>query len=695
MQRNFAIKPHLLLFILLYVFLLYFFYITYVPLIGPFQLVLVPVLLLAFVLTFLDIHRGLLYFIFVFPLINNWPYFFGIHEHIPHAPAALVLFLFFFLGWLGHKSIFKSDHLSDFSIQKPILVFSFLILISGLITFSRYTNFFPFLSDQIYELITNANGVTAGGALMSTVFFSLNYLSGFCLFLIFVQSVKSEEFVKKAVIVLLMGTSISILFGWYQNFVDLSFGNTPMRVSMDMVNSTFKDSHSFGAYLTMVLPLLLGTIFLFKRKARVIPLLLVFGALYILPTSGSKSSYIAMVISLVLFGIFSIKMVPKKHQFFPKKNTVIYVLIGLVAIAALVAVLVLSKESKTFQRFEQTKTFFEKGRIARVLSKRWTYRWKVAAHMIRDYSLTGIGMGGFIIESSNVAEMKGIPHQKITSESAENYFLQVGSELGVGGLILVLWIFWEILKRIKGSLGKDRRSDKWKYIQLGLSCGILGQMIIFMVHTFIGSYEIKYMFWLCVGMLFVLSREEKTAAGRMAFSQRFKIAFGCLMIIFAVVFLWNSTHSLSLRSRTRDVPLTQDFGLTQLETTEDGRVFQWTRSYGGVSVTVEKPRMKIPILASHPDIDVYPVKVRIFIIKDLFREMILLDELTIRERLWKTYEYSIPDELDKDIILLFKVSRTWNPLKTLGTPDPRNLGIALEEIEFVNPDSKEFLPYGF
>ena len=45
-------------------------------------------------------------------------------------------------------------------------------------------------------------------------------------------------------------------------------------------------------------------------------------------------------------------------------------------------------------------------------------------------------------------------------------------------------------------------------------------------------------------------------------------------------------------------------------------------------------------------------------------------------------EYSIPQEVNQEAILLLKVSRTWNPQKTLGTPDPRNLGVAIGEIRF-------------
>ena len=101
-----------------------------------------------------------------------------------------------------------------------------------------------------------------------------------------------------------------------------------------------------------------------------------------------------------------------------------------------------------------------------------------------------------------------------------------------------------------------------------------------------------------------------------------------------------------------------------------------------MTIKIEKPVIEIPLLASHPDIRKNPVKVKIFIIKDFFKKKKLLGEIILTESIWKTYKYSIPEEVGQEVILLIKVSRTWNPLKTLGTPDPRNLGVARGKIEF-------------
>jgi len=98
--------------------------------------------------------------------------------------------------------------------------------------------------------------------------------------------------------------------------------------------------------------------------------------------------------------------------------------------------------------------------------------------------------------------------------------------------------------------------------------------------------------------------------------------------------------------------------------------------------------IEIPLLASHPNIEKNPVEVKIYLIKDFFREKKLLDEIILTESIWKTYEYDIPEEVNQEVILLIKVSRTWNPLKITGAPDPRNLGVAVGKIQFKENEIK-------
>ena len=147
-------------FSILYVFPLYFFYMKYVPLVKAFQIVLLPILIAVLVTTALSLSRGIVLFVFLFPLINGLPYFFGISEHTPHAPAALVLFLFLLWGWLINRGIRGPQESIKTPIHRPMFFFAAVVIFSGIITFLKFSNFFPFHSDAVYELMTNVSGVS-------------------------------------------------------------------------------------------------------------------------------------------------------------------------------------------------------------------------------------------------------------------------------------------------------------------------------------------------------------------------------------------------------------------------------------------------------------------------------------------------------------------------------------------------------
>lgn len=164
--------------------------------------------------------------------------------------------------------------------------------------------------------------------------------------------------------------------------------------------------------------------------------------------------------------------------------------------------------------------------------------------------------------------------------------------------------------------------------------------------------------------------------------KKYKLLAAVVVIIFGGVHLWNSTHSLSLAARTRELGIKQEFGFYKWEKTDDGRRFRWTKSCAGMELEIEQKLMEIALLASHPDIEKRPVTVRIYLVKDFFKEKRLLDELVLEQSIWQTYGYSLPEEVGEKVILLFKVSRTWNPQKRHGTPDPRSLGVAVGQIRW-------------
>lgn len=685
LKKIYAILGVLSLFILFFLF-----YYKYVPLVKEFQIALVPILVTIFLVTLISSEWGILFFIFSFPLINNLPYFFGIYEHIPHAPTALVLFLPFLLGWILNRFFFRQTITIKHKIFEPLLIISLLIVVSGIITNFRYSNYFPFKSDSIYELTVNIEGTKSGGAFMSTLFTSLNYLTGFGFFFMLINTVRSKEFIKKILIVLSLSTCISMIFGLYQHFIRLSFGNLPSRIKWSAIaalNATFKDGNSFGAYLSFFIPFVLGLIFFSKGLRKVLFLVLLVSALFLLPSTASISSILGTVISLTFFFIFLIKGILLDLGSGPKSSKkIITITAGVIFVSVILSLGVfLTKDTSTFNKLKKRITQLQsEGNFNKFTGNKINFFWPIAGSMMKDYPVSGVGVGAYIIEISNYAIiMNKTPRP---SDSAENYFLQVGSELGILGLFLFLWVLWEILKQVKKCFRHHFMDEKWRYVVIGISSGIVAFFINFMLHTYVGSFEVKYTFWLLIGMIFTLNQfEQPRKRTKLEINKKAKLAYMSIFVFFTATLTYNSFHSLSLEKRSNLFNLKQNFGFYKEE--HDGkRKFRWTKAKAGKSIIIKNSVMRLPILASHPDIELKPVNVEIKLIKGYFEEIIILDHLSIRDKSWNNYSFQIPQELlNKEAILIIKTDRTWQPHKELGTPDLRELGVAIGEVTFELP----------
>jgi hypothetical protein len=673
------------------------FYIRYVPLVRPFQTALLPILLAVFLTALVRPVWGILLFIFAFPLINSLPYFFGLAEPLPQAPTALVLCLFYLLALLLRGIIAGPILPSSHPIFRPMVLFAGLVMVSALITFLRYANFFPLLSDRIYELCSNLHRVSSGGAIMSVVFTALSYLTGLGFFLAVITSLNSMADIRMAIGILGASTGLSLLMALYQQVLNPKFGNNPISIRQALINGTFKDALSFGAYLAIAAPLFLGAAFWYRKRMRLICLGLFGLSGFIILFSGSISGLLALVMALIFWGIIWASRLGRPKGGFEKveqrrkKIPAVSWAVGLIIVGGLAWVGNAHKEtivkmisgSRSVVRLKSRSSNFS---LKIILSGRVDAHWPLAGAMIRDYPVTGVGVGGYIIEMSNYAKDKNVIIE--IPESAENSALQIGSELGLVGLLVAAWIFWEIVKQIGRQFRFVGKSPRDRYLLIGLTAGIFSFVLISFVHTFIWSYEIKYTLWLLVGLLFCLGQaddgqRDDVSDERRRFGKKSWIIGLGLVFLYSSVLLWNSTHSLSLESRAAKYGFKQDFGFYQKEKTVDGREFRWTGRSAGMELLIEKAGLNIPLHASHPDVQQRPVRIKVYLVKRLFKEKRLLGEIWIRDTNWKTYEFAVsPEEVGRNAILLLKVDRTWVPQKALGVPDPRCLGVALGSTYF-------------
>ncbi len=675
-----------------------FFYYKYVPLVLPFQFVLVPILLLAAGLTWVDLRRGTLFFLFAFPLINNLPYFFGIHEPAPLAPTALVVFLFFFLGVLLNRDPAKKEDVLGPLLTSPLFVFALVVAVSAVVTIFRYTNFFPFRGGTIYEIKVNTFGVSAGGAIMSVVFQSLTYLTGLAFFWILSKTLRTKKSAEMALSILGLSSLLSLGFALFQHYGHGRLGNNPTSYLHQLINGTFKDAMSFGAFLAMMAPLFLGMFFAARQIwKKIVSGTVVLLSFFLVLYTGSKIGLFSLITSSVCFAVWGAIAEMRSNRGSARKfRQKVALGIGALVLAGLAVGAVVFKGS-ILARTDHLKIVERLKNSSAMFHWRIRAQWVPALKMMADYPLTGVGMGGFIIESANYTDA----YQKTGAvpESAENYLLQVGSELGLAGILAVVWLAWALFREIrKGFRGKAKSADsRPPFISIGAASGIFAFVINSQMHSYVGSYEIKYLLWFLIGLLFCLSRlPEQEGPGDAAapagpdkavrgaegrpLRRRAPIVVGMMLLFFGGVHLWNSTHSLSLQSRTEKLGLIQDFGFYVPEKSPEGREFRWTREYGAVPLKIDKPVLSVPIRSGHPDIAKKPIMVRFFLVQELFKSKKLLKEITISDNDWRYIDLAVAAEIGREGILLLTISRTWNPQKVSGIPDPRELGVAVGKV---------------
>jgi hypothetical protein len=406
---------------------------------------------------------------------------------------------------------------------------------------------------------------------------------------------------------------LSLIFGFYQLLKDKGFGNTPLRVLQKTINATFKDPNSLGAFLAVMIPLMIGAIIAFKTARKVMPAVLLMAAIFALPRTGSLSGLFAALLSIAVFLLLSMRIIVSIKESTAENlrrwALILGLFLGLIGIAA--SSLYISRGSVSFQKLRLRIRATEKTKSLDIFaSARYSYFWAMAVQMIKDYPGSGVGIGSYIIELPNYAHLH--KHKLRVSDSAENYFFQVGSESGLLGLFCVFWIFWEIFKQMGKTFKDNLKEPGWNVLVAGLCGGLVSLFAIFFFHTFIGSFEIIYTFWLFAGLVFILGTHSERPKEKARPGRGLMFLFVLIIIVFGSSLLWNATHSLSLKHRTELLALKQDFGLYQPEKTEDGREFRWTREYGGLTVKIEKPVVEIPLLASHPDIQSNPVNVKIY-----------------------------------------------------------------------------------
>ena len=179
--------------------------------------------------------------------------------------------------------------------------------------------------------------------------------------------------------------------------------------------------------------------------------------------SGSRGGFIALLVEIVLLGIFLRRDLPDLSRE-RLRMTVMFGIIG----AALMFFWAdpggrISKHLATIADFPEAPDAVSGGRIP---------VWKDTLHMIRRNLWTGVGMGSF---ESAYPQYQSFSTDLVWNH-AHNDYLEAAAETGLPGMILILAALGIFVQRVRARL-KERAQAASGWLQAGAALGCCGLLV--------------------------------------------------------------------------------------------------------------------------------------------------------------------------------------------------------------------------
>jgi len=291
----------------------------------------------------------------------------------------------------------------------------------------------------------------------------------------------------------------------------------------------------------------------------------------------------------------------------------------------------------------------------------------VALRMIRDYPLTGVGIGSFNWMATDYWRL--IAHDRLPFDNAQNWWRHQVVELGAAGsLPLIAWsllIAWLVFTRRSPAANRVEASTL-----RGLLIGV-GLASMFGVPT---QNPIALLIFFYLVARFEQLTNPRTSDPRIPdpgsrIPSAAWIAGALIAVFYAggqLVLARGPLQPVVRAERTNRDYIT---GTYPGERLEQGS-FRWTRQRATFAVSAPSRYLIIRFHVAHPDVGTHPVKVRVTTpCQTLVDE--LLTDADVKGRGFELPEGQSRVEFDTE------VSRTWRPAD-FGEADRRELGLAVE-----------------
>ena len=560
-------------------------------------------------------------------------------------PMPSLIFASIYLIWLPKRLSIKKEGISPRTgIGNLVDILSGVVMLSLVFTLGVYPTdlllnqicFFPPLMDgRVY-------GIEAAYLLLQGLFF----------YRIIEEEVISQRAWKIMIQIFYIQAPIIILF----SLIQLIF-RTPDPLYGFAIFAPFEDIHSYGSYIAALFFIFLAIVYggHLKQKLFTGPFLVLILLFVIL--SYSRATWLAVIVVSTVFLINKLSM--------RKKVLVISsILLALLAFNLFPNILIKSNQNYLRRLGHVLVLKGQQSDYSRVVL------WKRAINIIRDFPITGSGIGTFwkispIYQDFSVSELKDY------YENAHNYFLQFASDLGLPALLIFLSILFFTYKA--GFRVSSQVPEVAPFVK-GLLFGLSAYLITCLTgHPLLLSNQ-QFLFWFVISMIVTpyafASHHGGDRTGNLSRDTSTFMVVLTMMVLAGYALEYGPGFW-----RVSNEERKYEYGFYSYEDW-NGKKVHWMAKKAFSKTVVTGSVMDFEVYATPHNIGPKGLNFKVFINGKLW------DEINFMKGEMRNLKYYIPFKKNELIEIRTFVDRTFIPIRLGLNKDPRTLGVGISEIRF-------------
>lgn len=388
----------------------------------------------------------------------------------------------------------------------------------------------------------------------------------------------------------------------------------------------------------------------------------------------ATGSRMALLAALICFA-FSLKFAVAARKWSRRDLAVV----GLPAIAMAGALFVFVAWSSTASPIDRVRASlpgFSKQEVRKFVRFELWNRFgpfgSAAVEMVREYPLSGIGVGSFNHVFPDYAFV--LAGDRAHMDNAQSWYRQQLAELGVIGSLG--WLIW--VPMFGWVLARTRGDDDQRFAATMVKSALVAVAVVSAI-SLTQIFPVALLVWVLVFWYLLLSADATaivTRPWRLSRSPVWGVAAFALVLVLIAATVRSGVRDLRPPFRAIRADWTYQVGFFDLETPAGRPAFRWTEKHAVLVFPVTGAWLKLTVAGGPADIATHPVTL------EVRRRGTLILTAARSASTPQTWYVKAPSA-EKRMMLEFDVSRTWRPSAPGSSGDDHEFGVAVDDWTFV------------